>query len=101
MSVETATKGRTLGALAFAICLIEQAVFWGATAIQASTAPNAPPPHHWHYHAGPMMAILIAGLASIPIAIAGLILDSRRTLALMALVFGLVNMVVCALPFVA
>ena len=89
-----------MGALAFAMCVVDQIAFWGATAIQAS-GPTVPPPHHWHYHAGPMTAILIVGLVSIPIAIAGLIFDSRRTLALIALVFGFVNMVVCAAPFVA
>jgi hypothetical protein len=45
--------------------------------------------------------MLIIGLLSVAIAIAGLIFDARRRLALIALFLALLNTAICAMPFLA
>jgi len=48
-----------------------------------------------------MWAVLyLAGLLSIPVAIIGLFIDKRRLLALLALIFGVVNIVLCVGPLI-
>jgi len=92
MSMKTAIGGRSLGAVAFAICVLDQMGYW---------TRGAGAQHHWQYHSWSLMAMLAFGLVSVAIAVAGLVFDSRRGLAAIALFLCLTNVIFCAMPFLA
>ena len=98
--MKTAIGGRSLGAVAFAICVLDQMGYWGATITEIWTR-GAGAQHHWQYHSWSLMAMLAFGLVSVAIAVAGLVFDSRRGLAAIALFLCLTNVIFCAMPFLA
>jgi len=97
MSIGTVAEGRVLGTLSLGISIVAQIAFWGATEI-AIHAPHSPF-QNWHWHARPTAYILFIALCSVPVAIAGLVFDSRRITASIALVFSLLTIGICAMPF--
>jgi hypothetical protein len=101
MSIKSGIGGRTLGFLAVSISVVNQATYWGATATESWGHVRGSAPHHWQYHSWSLVAMLIIGLLSVAIAIAGLIFDARRRLALIALFLALLNTAICAMPFLA
>ena len=81
------------GIVAFSVCLVELVGIWIPFAL-VSPYTSAP----WLVR---MWAVLyLAGLLSIPVAIIGLFIDKRRLLALLALIFGIVNIVLCVGPLI-
>lgn len=84
------------GRVALLTCLIELIGIWGTTAITAQM-----PQKDFYWLVRPMAVLYVAGLASIPVAVIGLLKDTRRAFALVALVLGLVNTLVCGIRFIA
>lgn len=83
------------GIVAFSTCLVELIGIWIPFAIVLQH-PTASAP--WLLK---IFAVLyLAGLLSIPVAIVGLFKDNPRLLAIFALVFGLVNVVLCGVPLI-
>ena len=81
------------GLIAFLACLVELVGFWIPFAL-VSPYTSAP----WLIR---VWAVLyLAGLLSIPVAIIGLFRDKPRWLALLALIFGVVNILLCVGPII-
>jgi len=89
-------RSRLFGGIALTICLIEVFGIWGATVILAQM-----PQSNWYRIVTPMALLYLAGLASIPIAVIGVINDGRRAFAVVALVLGILNIFVCGVRFIS
>jgi hypothetical protein len=82
------------GCVSLALSLAEILVIWGGVAIGRL----------WHQHNWQCLgnaflhAFLVAGIGSVVFAVLGLVKDTRRTLALVALVLAVANFGICALP---
>jgi hypothetical protein len=83
------------GIVAFSMCLIELVGIWVPFAIVLRIPDFSGP---WLLRVFGLL--YLAGLLSLPVSIVGLFRDSPRTLALLALVFGVVNIAVCAAPII-
>ncbi len=88
-------RSRFFGGFALAICLVELVGIWGTMAIAIQTRQ-----HSYGWLVRPMAFLYVAGLASIPIAVVGLIKDTDRTLAFVAIPLGLINIFICVVPFI-
>lgn len=89
-------RSRLFGSIPLIVCLIELVGIWGTVAILVLTRQQ-----HLDWMIRPIALLYVAGLASIPIAVIGLLKDTHRTLAFAALVLGFANILVCVLPFVS
>jgi hypothetical protein len=82
------------GILAFSVCLIELVGIWVPFAIVSRTPFSGP----WLLRFWDIL--YLAGLLSLPVSIVGLFKDNPRIVALVALIFGIVNLVICAPPLI-
>lgn len=83
------------GIVAFSMCLIELVGIWIPFAI-TERIPNFSGPWILRFWG----ILYLVGLLSLPVSIVGLFKDDPRTVALLALVFGVVNIVLCAPPLI-
>jgi hypothetical protein len=90
-------RSRLFGTIALIVCLIELVGIWGTVAILVLTRQQ----QHLDWMTRPIAVLYVAGLASIPIAVIGLVKDTHRALAFAALILGFANILVCVLPFVS
>lgn len=96
MTVQTASwwSKRKFGCISLAISLAETfIVYGGVLLVQTSKQPHAPP----LIVSVASTAWLVGGLGSFGFAVAGLVADSHRMAALIALVLTIVTFVVCGL----
>jgi hypothetical protein len=77
------------------VSLAELIVIWGGLALvyAAGLWGHAP-----HWVADAFVAMYLAGLVAVAVAILGLVKDSWRVCAGLALLLGVLNLVVCAIP---
>lgn len=87
-------RSRLYGAVALITCLVELIGIWGMTAIALHM-----PQKNWLWMERPLAVLYVAGLVAVPVAVIGLFRDSRRVLAVVALVLGFANVFVCSIPF--
>ena len=90
---EMAKGGGGLSFSALVISTAEPILIWGAAAVAWHF-----PHHDWRWMAKPLLLIYLTGVASIPLAVIGLLLGRRRRVALVALALGAVNFVICGIP---
>jgi len=83
------------GIVAFSLCLVELFGIWLPFAVVLQH-PTASLPWLLKVFA----IVYLAGLVSIPVAIVGLFRDKPRWLALLALIFGIVNIFLCVVPVI-
>ena len=83
------------GIVAFSNCLVELVGVWIPFSIVLQH-PYASLP--WLLRV--FGVLYLAGLLSIPVSIIGLFRDERRWLAFFALIFGIVNIVLCGVPLI-
>jgi len=93
--MKPATSLPKFGLIGFSICLIELVGIWVPFSMLLR-APNASAP--WLLRS--FGVLYLAGLLSLPVSIVGLFKDNPRTPALIALVFGIVNIYVCGVPLI-
>lgn len=88
-------SGRKYGFVALGLCIAEFTFIWGSVALINTTGvwKHAP-----HWLGDGFIVMYVAGVAALAIAALGTVKDSRRGLAGLALLLGLVNLVVCAIP---
>jgi len=89
---EVLTRVRAhLGTTALAISIIEPLTIWGAFALRSAG-------HDVNSAIKVFMCAYLAGIASIPLAVTGLLLGPKRAVACVALALGAVNFVICGIP---
>ena len=87
-------QSRPYGIIALTTCGIELIGIWGTVTIAVATR------HYiWDWMMRPLAFLYVAGLAAIPLAVIGVVKDTRPALAYSALVLGFANIFLCSLPF--
>jgi hypothetical protein len=95
MSVDLTKIRAHFGSIALGISIVEPAVIWGVAIFVLHNTG-----HDWSRATKPLLLLYLVGVASIPLAIAGLLLGPRRWLACVALVLGAVDFVICGIPLI-
>jgi hypothetical protein len=96
MEAQTATwwSKRKFGCISLALSLAETLIIYGAAVlVQTSRQPHASP----SILRMASTTWLVGGLGSLGFAVAGLVVDSHRTTALIALIVTIVTFLVCGL----
>ena len=95
MSVDDLKKVRAhFSTIALGISIVEPLVIWGFFILVHNTA------HDWRWMTRPLLVLYLLGVASIPLAVAGLLLGPRRWIACTALVLAAIDFVVCGIPLI-
>jgi hypothetical protein len=87
-------KSRRFGTVALTIAFLEITFIYGLSFIAMRM-----PQHNWDWLRDPLAYVYVGGILAIPVAVIGLIKDTKRTTALLALVMSLANMFLCSWPF--
>jgi len=86
------------GWVALVVEILQVVVVWGALGIVWASGLWGRGPL---WLEGVIVYSNLAGLAGVGVAVAGLVKDSRRTVAVIALFLGVANTVLCGLPLVS
>ena len=81
--------------IALMIAIVEPVFIWGAVVLHMAG-------HDWSWTIRPLLLVYLIGVASMPIAIAGLFLGAggRQWPAYLALALGAVNFFICGIPLI-